>query len=457
MTKHLLAATLFLAACGSKSDSSKTKPAAPTPAPAPTKPEIGTWGFDTAGMKPSVAPGASFFQHANGTWLEQTQIPADKSNYGMFTALADRSEARTKEIILGAATAAGPEAKKVADYYQSFMDEAAIEAAGIAPIQPELDKIAAIKDVAGLLAAFGDAARHFRRTPFRTVVGQDDKDPEHYIANLSQGGLGLPDRDFYDPKAAQFAKVRDGYKQYLETMLTMAGVKDAAPRAAAVYALEEKIAATHWTQVQNRDPQKTYNKLTLAELAKAAPGVDWAAWAATVGLADAPALNVNQPSAIAGTAKLVASQPLDVWKDYLTVHTVSAAAPYLAKAFVDAQFTMYGKVLSGTPENKERWKRGVDGVTGAMGEAVGKLYVDKYFTPATKAAADQLVQNLLVAMGQRLDGLAWMSAETKAKAKAKLATYNPKIGYPKRWRDYGKLEVKAGDPVGNAARAAASE
>ncbi len=473
MTKHLLAATLFLAACGSKSDSSKTKPPAtgsgptaqgsgtatptPTPTPAPTKPEIGTWGFDTAGMKPTVAPGASFFQYANGTWLEQTQIPADKSNYGMFTALADRSEARTKEIILGAATAAGPDAKKIADYYQSFMDEAAIEAAGIAPIQPDLDRIAAIKDVAGLIAEFGDAARHFRRAPFGTLVAQDDKDPEHYIAVIGQGGLGLPDRDFYEPKAAQFAKVRDGYKQYLEQLLTMAGVKDAAPRAAAVYALEEKIAATHWTKVQNRDPQKTYNKMTLAELQKAAPGVDWAAWAASVGLAAAPAFNVNQPPAIAGIAKLVASQPVDVWKDYLTVHTISAAAPYLSKAFVDAQFTMYGKVLSGTPENKERWKRGVDGVTGAMGEAVGKLYVEKYFTPATKAAADQLVKNLLVAMGQRLDGLTWMSAETKAKAKAKLATYNPKIGYPKVWRDYGKLEVKAGDPVGNAARAAAFE
>jgi putative endopeptidase len=433
VTKHLLAATLFLAACGSKSDSSKSNPPAtgsgptaqgsgtatptPTPTPAPTKPEIGTWGFDTAGMKPTVAPGASFFQYANGTWLEQTQIPADKSNYGMFTALADRSEARTKEIILGAATAAGPDAKKIADYYQSFMDEAAIEAAGIAPIQPDLDRIAAIKDVAGLIAEFGDAARHFRRAPFGTLVAQDDKDPEHYIAVIGQGGLGLPDRDFYEPKAAQFAKVRDGYKQYLEQLLTMAGVKDAAPRAAAVYALEEKIAATHWTKVQNRDPQKTYNKMTLAELQKAAPGVDWAAWAASVGLAAAPAFNVNQPPAIAGIAKLVASQPVDVWKDYLTVHTISAAAPYLSKAFVDAQFTMYGKVLSGTPENKERWKRGVDGVTGAMGEAVGKLYVDE--------------------------------PETKAKAKAKLATYNPKIGYPNRWARLRPLEIKAGDPVGN--------
>ncbi|MBK9034388.1 MAG: M13 family metallopeptidase [Myxococcales bacterium] len=461
VTKHLIAATLFLAACGSKSEPSKSKPtdqAPPVTAPAvAAKPEIGAWGFDTAGMKPDVAPGASFYQHANGTWLEKTPIPADKSNYGMFSVLADRSEARTKEIILGAATASGPEAKKVADYYQSFMDEAAIEAAGITPIQPQLDRIAAITDAAGLLAEFGDNARHFRKAPFATIVGQDDKDPEHYIASLAQGGLGLPDRDFYEPKAAQFAAVRDGYKQYLETLLTLIGAKDAAKRAAAVYALEEKIAATHWTRVQNRDPQKTYNKMTLAELQQLAPGVDWAAWAASVGLADVPAINVNQPSAIAGIAKLVGSEPLAVWRDYLTVTLVSGAASGLSKAFVDARFAMYGKVLSGTPENKERWKRGVDEVTGALGEAVGKLYVEKYFTPATKARADELVKNLLVAMGQRLDALTWMSAETKAKAKAKLASYNPKIGYPKVWRDYSKLEVKAGDPVGNDERASAFE
>jgi putative endopeptidase len=240
-------------------------------------------------------------------------------------------------------------------------------------------------------------------------------------------------------------------------MLTLAGEKDADKRAAAIYALEEKIAAVHWTRVENRDPVKTYNKLTVAELQKLAPEVDWKSWMTAVGFGAQKHLNVNQPTAIAGIAKLVQSEPIDVWKDYLTLHFLTDAAPYLPKAFVDTQFEMYGKTLTGTPQLKDRWKRGVDQVTDSMGEAVGKLYVAKYFTPATKAQADELVKNLLTAMGQRLDALAWMSPETKAKAKAKLATYNPKIGYPKKWRDYGKLTVKKGDPFGNADRAAAFE
>ncbi len=431
----------------------------PTPGPAPSgpKPEIGTWGFDIAGMNTKVAPGKSFYQYANGGWLQATQIPADKSNYGMFTVLADKSETRTKEIILNASSLKGPEAKKIADYYKAFMDEAAIEKNGIAPIKADLAKIAKIKDVKGLLAQFADNARKFRTTPFVTVVAQDDREPELHIAIIAQGGLGLPDRDMYASEAKQFESVREGYKKYLTTMLGMAGTKDADKRAAAVYALEEKIAVVHWTRVENRDPVKTYNKLTVAELQKLAPDVDWKIWLAGTGLGKQKAFNVNQPTAITGIAALIKSEPIAVWQDYLTAHLLTATAPYLPKAFVDARFEMFGKTLSGTPENKERWKRGVDEITAAMGEAVGKIYVDKFFTPATKARADELVKNLLVSMGQRLDALSWMSAETKAKAKDKLATYNPKIGYPKKWRDYSKLKIAAGDPVGNDARASAFE
>jgi len=337
------------------------------------------------------------------------------------------------------------------------MDEAAIEKKGMTPIKGELAKIKSIKSAKELVPMFGYYARHFRTSPFGTIVGQDDKDPEHHIAAIGQDGLGLPDRDMYDAKNAQFEPLREGYKKYITAMLTLAGEKDAETRAAAIYALEEKIAATHWTRIENRDPQKTYNKLSIEELQKLAPDIDWKPWLAATGLSKQKFVNVNQPSAITGIAKLVASEPVDVWKDYMTVHLVSEAAPYLSKAFVDTKFEMYGKTLSGTPQLKDRWKRAVDQITGAMGEAVGKLYVDKYFTPAAKAQADELVQNLLVAMGQRLDGLSWMSPETKAKAKAKLATYNPKIGYPKKWRDYSKLVVKAGDPWGNADRASTFE
>jgi putative endopeptidase len=461
------------AGCGS------SKPATTTPAPAPEatataapttpppaapdpskpKPEIGAWGFDLGGMDPTVAPGESFYRYAGGKWLASTQIPADKAAYGMFTVLADRSDERTRKIVESASGEPGSDGQRIADYYKTFMDEAAIEAKGLAPIQPELDKIAKIKDQRGLVLAFASATRRVGgrgggggTSPFRTIVNQDAREPDKYIAHIAQGGLGLPDRDMYDTSKAQFAKVRDGYQKYIATIFTLIGAKDADKRAAAVYALEEKIAQTHWTRVQNRDPQKTYNKMTIAELEKLGPGFEWKPWLKAVGLEGQAHVIVAQPTAVTGESALVKSQPVAVWKDYLTFHTVSEAAPYLPKKFVDAQFDMYGKTLTGTPEQKERWKRGVDQVTAGLGEAVGQIYVGQYFTPETKAHADALVKNLLTAMGQRLDGLAWMGAETKAKAKAKLATYNPKIGYPKKWRDYSALTITAGDAVGNARR-----
>jgi putative endopeptidase len=472
--KKLIASVLLLTACGSKSAPTSTTtppttapPEAPvtettapptsTTGPAVAKPFYGTYGFDTQGMNNKVTPGTNFYQYANGGWEASTPIPADKSNYGMFAVLADQSDERTKDIILNAKGAPGTDARKIADYYASFMDEKGIEAKGITPITPELQKIDAIKDTNELVAAFAANSRVLRKSPLATLVGQDDKNPEGYIANLGQSGLGLPDRDMYDATKKQFAPVREGYKMYIQTMFELAGIKDAAKRANAVYELEAKIAKTHWTKEQNRDAVKTYNKIATADLPKKFPGIDWKIWLDGTGLAKAPALNVNQPSAIAGITKLVAGQPLPVWKDYLTLQLLTSTAPYLPKAFVDARFEMYGKTLSGTPQNKDRWKRGVDEVTHALGEAVGKIYVSKYFTPATKQRADALVKNLLVAMGQRLDALEWMSAETKAKAKAKLATYNPKIGYPNKWRDYSSLQVVAGDAVGNDERAAAFE
>ena len=466
------------AGCGSKPAATTTPPpapetasTAPAPAPAPAapdpsrpKPEIGAWGFDIGGMDTSVSPGESFYRYAGGKWLAATEIPADKAAYGMFTVLADRSDERTRKIVEGASGPPGSNGQRIADYYKTFMDEAAIEAKGLSPIQPELDKIAKIKDQNGLVLAFASASRRLGgrgggggTSPFRTVVSQDAREPDKYIGHVAQGGLGLPDRDMYDAGKTQFAKLRDGYQKYIATIFTLIGAKNADKRAAAVYALEEKMAQSHWTRVQNRDPQKTYNKMTIAELEKLAPGFAWKPWLKAVGLEGQAQVIVSQPSAITGESQLVKSQPLAVWKDYLTFHTVSEAAPYLPKKFVDAQFEMYGKTLSGTPENKERWKRGVDQVTAGLGEAVGEIYVGQYFTPETKAHADALVKNLLTAMGQRLDGLAWMGAETKAKAKAKLATYNPKIGYPKKWRDYSALTITTGDAVGNARRMAEFE
>ncbi|MBA3541356.1 MAG: M13 family metallopeptidase [Deltaproteobacteria bacterium] len=476
--KHRLfaAALATLTACGSSKPTTAIPPPPPngddvppvetatpttptTPATTPVsvtskKPEIGAWGFDRAGMDPAVAPGASFYQHANGTWLKTTKIPEDKSNYGMFGALDDRSQERTKQIIETSTGAPGTEGQKIGDYYKTFMDEAAIEKAGIAPLQKKLDAIAAIKDTNGIVAMLAAQSRELASSPLGTYVGQDDRNPETHIANISQGGIGLPDRDMYDAKTKQFAPLREGYKKYITTMFGFIGATDADKRAAAVYALEEKLALSHWTRVQNRDPQKTYNKMTIAQLQKTAPGIDWKVWLAGVGLEGQAAVNVNQPTAIAAATKLVKSQPVAVWKDYLTLRVLTGAAPYLPKKFVDAHFEMFGKALSGTPQLEARWKRGVDNVVGSMGEAVGKSYVAKYFPPETKAAADVLVKNLLVAMGERLDKLTWMSAATKAKAKEKLATYNPKIGYPNKWRDYSALTIVAGDALGNEERVA---
>ncbi|HEX7836244.1 MAG TPA: M13 family metallopeptidase N-terminal domain-containing protein, partial [Kofleriaceae bacterium] len=461
-----------MAGCGSKPAATTTPPAsapepqatAAEPAPVPPtpaapdpnrpKPEIGAWGFDTTGMDSSVAPGESFYRYANGHWLTSTQIPADKAEYGMFTVLSDRSEARTRQILESASGAPGSDGQRISDYYKTFMDEAAIEAKGMAPIKPRLDEIAKIKDARGVVLAFAASARRLGQSPFRTIVNQDAREPEKYIAHIAQSGLGLPDRDMYDAKKEQFAKVRDGYKKYIAQIFTLIGIpaKAADKRAADVFALEEKIAQVHWTRVQSRDPQKTYNKMTIAELGKSAPGIEWEPWLKAVGLGGQANVIVNQPPAITGIAELVKSQPVSVWKDYLTLHAVTEAAPYLSRKFVDTHFEMFGKTLTGTPEIKERWKRAVEQVTRGQGEAVGTLYVARYFTPETKAHADALVKNLLTSMGQRLDQLPWMSPETKARAKAKLATYNPKIGYPKKWRDYSALKITAGDAVGNAER-----
>jgi putative endopeptidase len=464
MMKQLLcaASVLVLAACASNvpMDTAKAPAAAPAPVAEKAKPELGTWGFDTAGMNTSVKPGDSFYQYASGTWAKNTPIPADKSNYGMFTALADRSDTRTRAIIEEAAAsggAPGSEAQKVGDYYRSFMDEAAIEAAGMAPLAPHLAAVNALKSKSDLTAHFAKLATEAMSVPFVSYVYIDEKKPDTHIGIMSQGGLGLPDKDMYDASKKQFEPIRAGYKKYIADMFTLAKFADAEKRAADVYALEEKLAAAHWSRLENRDPVKTYNKISPADLAKLAPGIDWKTYLTTLGLGEQTAINVNQPTAFTKMAKLVNSESLDTWKDYTRLRLLNEAAPFLSKAFVDTNFAFYGKTLSGTPQIKDRWKRGTDGVGSFLGEAVGRLYVEKHFTADTKAKSDQLVQNLLTAMGQRLDGLTWMGAETKAKAKQKLATYNPKIGYPNKWRDYSALDIKAGDPLGNAVRASAFE
>jgi len=420
------------------------------------KPQIGTFGFDVAGMDTSVKPGDSFYDYASGTWAKANPIPADKSSYGMFNRLADLSEERTRLIIEAAAAnkgaAPGSEAQKVGDFYRAYMDEAAIEAKGITPLAPYLAEIDSLKTNHDVQVMMAKLLREGGNMPIRVGVGQDGKNPELYIVDVAQGGLGLPDKDFYDTSKTQFEAVRTAYKTYLTTLFSLAKLDNPAERAAAVYGFEEKIAAVHWSRVENRDPVKRYNMTAPTDLAKQAPGLDWDAYFATTGTAGQAKYNVNQPGAVQKSAAIIAETPVSVLQDYLRFNTINGAAGLLPKAFVDAQFAMYGKALSGTPQLRVRWKRGVATTQAIMGEAVGKLYVAKYFTPATKARADALVHNLLISMGQRLDNLAWMSPATKTLAKAKLATYAPKIGYPSKWRDYSKLNITPDDLVGDAKR-----
>lgn len=423
--------------------------------PAAAAPQYGTYGFDTQGMDKTVKPGDDFFAFANGGWDKNTPIPADRSGYGVAYVLDDLSRQRTREIIEAAAanTGTSDDARRVGAYYATFMDEAAIEAKGLAPLKPALDRIAAIASRDELAKALGAAQRVRIPGPFGIDIAQDPKNPERYIVGMRQGGLGLPDRDYYLVDNPKFAEVRAKYVDHITAMFALAGFDNARSRAEAVFALEKAIAGTQWTRVENRDPVKTYNPRTPETLAAGAPGFDWPAFLDAAGVGGQKDFDIGQPSAFAGMAKLVAGQPLTVWKDYLALKTLKARAGVLPKAFVDENFNFNGKVLAGQPENQPRWKRGVNAVNTYMGEAVGRLYVDKYFTPDAKAKIDDLVKNLLVAMGKRIDTADWMSDATKKQARAKLATFNPKIGYPDKWRDYSKMQIVAGDAVGNVDRA----
>ncbi len=436
--------------------------AAPEKAPAAAAkagPTYGAFGVDTPGMDKAVKPGDDFGQFVNGVYLKNLEIPADRASFGMFDKLRDLSQERTRGIVEAAAKAKGArkgsEEQKVGDFYASFLDEAAIEAKGLAPLKPQLDAIAAIADRTQLAKVMGAASRIGINTPVAAGPEQDLKDPSIYSVYVGQGGLGLPDRDYYlDTKNPKFAEIRAKYQTHIAAMLRLAGIANPEAKAKAIYDLEVKIATAHWTQVENRQIEKLYNPIPRTGLDAAYPGLDWTALLTAVGVNDQKQLIIANPSAIAGAARLLASEPLDTWKDYLAFHTIKDAAPFLPKAIVAENFAFNGTVLSGQPEMQPRWKRGADFTTGALGEAVGKLYVKKYFPPEAKAQMDALVRNIIAAMDQRLSNLTWMDPKTKAAARAKLAKFTPKIGYPEKWRDYSKLEIVRGDALGNAVRAA---
>jgi putative endopeptidase len=422
--------------------------------------------IDVAGMDRSVAPGDDFFAFANGTWFKAAQIPPDRSSIGTWSQLFDETTQQTRELLESVASGnppAGSDERKIADYFSSYMDEAGIEAKGTAPLARLLDPIGAISDRPALTNWICQNLRAdvdpLNNTNYHTDhlfglwFSQDLNAPNRYTPYVLQGGLGMPDRDYYVEQSSDMERIRGSYRGHIAAMLKLAGVADADAKAARVYALEQQIAAAHWTRTQSADISKANNPWTRDEFAVRAPGIDWPACFRAAGLEGASTFIVWQPSAITGISALVGRESIDGWRDYLTFHVIDRYAGVLPKAFVDERFAFYGKVLSGTPQLRDRWKRAIDATNGALGDAVGRLYVRKYFPPEAKARLQTVVKNISVAFERRIDKLTWMDPKTKASAKAKVGTLLVGIGYPDKWRDYGSLEIVRGDALMNAWRA----
>jgi putative endopeptidase len=416
-------------------------------------------GIDMTGVDPAVRAQDDLFRHINGQWLARTEIPADRSNYGSFTQLADQAELDIRKIIEDAAAdpkrKKGSEAQKVGDLYAAFMDEAKIEALGRKPIEKDLKAIDKVKDMKGFTKTLGELERRGARGLWGGFIGQDAKQSDRYTLYLFQGVIGLPDRDYYFED--KFKDKREAYQAHLEKMFTLAGFADPRGSAANVYALEERIAKSHWTRVESRDDDKTYNKHDRAQLATLMPGFDWKLYLDAGKAGMVTDVIVAQPSAFQAIDLALKEVPLATWKDWLKWQVVNANAALLSKDFVDASFAFYGTTLRGIPQNRPRWKRGVASVENSMGEALGKIYVEKHFPAEAKKRMGVLVDNLVAAYGQSIKEIDWMGAATKDKALQKLAKFTPKIGYTEKWRDYSKLDIPAGDLVGAMQRATAFE
>ena len=413
----------------------------------------------TAGMAPDIRPQDDLFGHVNGTWLEEAEIPSDRSSWGPFVMLADAAEQHVREIIEQLAARQGsagedvdstdPDAKKIGDLFASFMDEDRIEALGAEPIQPVLAAIDALTDKSELAAFLGGFERAGGGGIFGSYVDTDDRNSDRYLVHVTQGGIGLPDETYY--RDEKFADIREKYLAYLERLLALAGRPDPASTAARVFALETEIAKGHWDRVATRDVIKSYNLLSREELQAALPDFDLGAYATAIGGDEKTfaEIVVRQPSFLTHLNQVLQDASIEDWKAFLSVRAIRSAAAYLSGDFVETNFDFYGRTLSGTPELRARWKRGVALVEGALGEAVGREYVARHFPPEAKAQMDELVANLLEAYRQSIADLDWMTEETKQKAFAKLETFHPKIGYPVKWRDYSNLVIKRDDLLGN--------
>ena len=422
-------------------------------------------GRDLPVVDANVRPGDAFYEYVNGAWLKATEIPADRSSMSDGAMLSELADQRTRDIIQQTAQDknATADARKIADFYNAFIDEASIEKLGLEPLAAQLREIAAISDRKSLSRVLGRQLRAdvdvLNSTQLYTGnllglwVAQDLDDPSRYAPFLLQGGLGMPDRDYYLDDSPATVAVRDKYTPHLARVLTLANIKDADAKAARIFDLEKRMATVHGARVDTFDVVKANNHWSRKDFDVKAPGLDWQEYFAAAGLGKQTDFVVWQPAAVTGLSALVGSQPLDTWKDYLAVRLIEHASPYLPKAFVDERFEFYSKTLSGTPKPRDRWKRGIAVTNVALGDAVGKLYSARYFAPAEKARAQAMVQNLIAAFSRRIDHLEWMQPETKAKAKAKLGVLKVGVGYPDHWIDYSALDIRAGDALGNALRA----
>ena len=416
------------------------------------------------GMNSDIRPQDDLFGHVNGRWLVESEIPSDRSSWGPFVQLADIAEEQVRQIIedLAAKVAAGEgdldeDARKIGDLYASFMDEDAINRQGLRPARPLIDAVAGLRDVRDLAAFLGEFERIGGHGLFGSYVDTDARRSDRYLFNLVQGGLGLPDESYY--REDKFAEIRDKYVAYLTTLLGLAEHDDPAGAAATVLAIDTRLAAGHWERAETRDVQKTYNLTPVDELKSLCPSFDWDAYVTNLGgSAETVAEScVRQPSYFAHLSTVLDEVPIEDWKAWMLVHVLRSAAPYLTDDFVETNFDFYGRTLNGTPELRARWKRGVALVEGAIGEAVGKEYVARHFPPAAKALMDALVANLLAAYRQSIERLDWMGEETKRRAYEKLETFNPKIAYPEKFRDYSRLRVRPDDLLGNVAAASGFE
>ena len=425
-------------------------------------PKQETHGIAIAEMDRSVKPGDDFYQYSNGGWLKRTEIPPDRAGVGVFTSLVDVSNKRTVALIEEAAkskAAAGSGTRKIADLYNSYMDEGGIEAKGLAPIKPHLDAIAAIHDKRELARALGESLRAdvdpLNNTNFHTAnlfglwVAPDFNGSERYTVYLLQGGLELPDREYYLDDSEHMRTIRTQYQAHVSAMLKLAGFSDSDARATHVFELEHAIAEKHWTLADDQEIHKANNPWKQADFQAKASGLDWTEYFRAGGLSQQMNFIVWQPSVFTGEAALVESTALETWKDWLAYHLIEDFGGVLPKALAEERFAFFGKTLNGTPQQRPRWQRGVNVVNGTLGDEVGKLYAQRYFPPEAKARAQEMVSNITDAFRKRIDALTWMDPATKAEAQAKLNTLYVGVGYPETWHDYSGLEIKADDIFGN--------